>query len=52
VHPTKSRGNASKKIDYLPFLRLLSFETHGIAVGCKIAKRGGVTEATRSLRNQ
>jgi hypothetical protein len=31
VHPTKSQGNASKKVDYLPFLRLLSFETHGIA---------------------
>jgi hypothetical protein len=27
---------SGKKVDYLPFLRLLSFETHGIAVGCKL----------------
>jgi hypothetical protein len=25
VHPTKPRGNASKKIDYLPFLLTLLF---------------------------
>jgi hypothetical protein len=30
VHSTKSQGNASKKIDYLPFFRLLSFQTNGV----------------------
>jgi hypothetical protein len=31
VHPTKSRGNASKNIDYLLLSLLLSFKTHVIA---------------------
>jgi hypothetical protein len=30
-----------KKVDYLPFLWLLSFKTHGIAcIYCKTTKRG------------
>jgi hypothetical protein len=49
VHTTKSRGNASKKGDYLPFLLPLLFRNKlWDCIRCKIAKRGGVRSKERT----
>jgi hypothetical protein len=48
VHPTKSRGNASKKIDYLPFLLPPLFWNTWDCIRCKTAKRGGVMISQRT----
>ena len=47
LHPTTSTGNASNKVEYLPWSPFVSLHPHGIAVGCKIAKRGDVNNTRR-----
>jgi hypothetical protein len=51
VHPTKSRGNASKKVDYLPFLLPPLFGNTWDCIRCKTAKRGDVKISKRTWRN-
>jgi hypothetical protein len=40
VHPTKTRGNASKKIVYLPSPLVDSLQTHGIASVARLQREG------------
>jgi hypothetical protein len=46
VHPTKSRGNAIKKVDYLPLLLFHSLQSHGIATVARLQRE----EVSRSAK--
>jgi hypothetical protein len=48
AHSTKSRGNASKKVDYLPFLLPPLLWNTWDCIRCKTTKTGGVKSKERT----